>query len=60
MEDQAEVPVVAAELHVVNFPSIKQPLANGCYWPYVAGHDRPVSCWIYYNSTGSKWHIGAH
>jgi len=25
-------------------------------WPLVASHDRPPSCWIFYTSTGSKWH----
>jgi len=29
---QVEVPQHAAELHVVNLPSIKQPVANGSYW----------------------------
>ena len=29
---------------------------TGCYWPLVDGHDRQLSYWIFYTSTGNKWH----
>jgi len=31
-------------------------VANGSYWHVVAGCDRQLSYWIFYISTGSKWH----
>jgi len=35
----------------------KQPLASDISWPLVDGHDRQLSCWIFYTSTGSKWPV---
>jgi hypothetical protein len=38
------------------FSAVKLPLATDRLWPIVTGHDRQLSCRIFYNSTGSKWH----
>ncbi|HUW49399.1 MAG TPA: hypothetical protein VMV75_00125 [Sulfuricella sp.] len=32
---------------------------NVLSWPIVTGHDRQLSCRIFYTSTGSKWHKAA-
>lgn len=26
------------------------------HWPLVAGHDGPLSCWMFHPATVSKWH----